>query len=186
RNENADRKKTDGSKILTERSQQVPRPTGELHAVGDHAGRFDSADDDCDENGHQRDDHVVIELAHGLDEGPTVSAEHEYAVGRVEQRHTGGKEEREDENRRDGKAFAGFHGGNAEKPNLSSGIEAEAEEYSDGIHFPALVGNLEQRTKEAAGQSAAVEHAVEVTFAIAFAATDSAKRAKDLGEHEQV
>ena len=52
------------------------------------------------ERHHDRDGgdgQVVIELADRLDEGPAIGADHEDAVGGVDQRHAGGEQRREDQ-----------------------------------------------------------------------------------------
>ena len=57
----------------------------------------------------------------------------------VDQRHAGGKEQREDQDGEDRQAFTGLDGSDAEQPDLGGGVESQTEEHADRIHLPTAV-----------------------------------------------
>ena len=86
----------------------------------------------------------------------------------------------------DRKPLAGFDGGDAEKPNFGRGVESQAEEQADRIHLPTAVDQLEKRPEKASDEAAPIEHLVDASLVVGFAAARAAKRANDIDQHDQV
>ena len=95
--EEADDEVAEGSKAGVEAEDGSEEAASEMELVGQESEGLDAADDESDDDGDEGDGEVVVELAHRLDEGPAVSAEHKDVVGGVNERHAGGEEDREDE-----------------------------------------------------------------------------------------
>ena len=84
----------------------APERAVQIQLVADEAERFDAADQHRHQHRNERDGEIVIELADRLDEGPAIGAEHQHAVGGVDQRHAGGEQRRENHDRPDRQALA--------------------------------------------------------------------------------
>ena len=148
--------------------------------------RFDSADDESDDDGDEGDGEVVVELADGLDEGPAVSAEHEDVVRSVNEGHAGGEEDGEDKDGAEGKSARGFGGGDADEADFGGGVKAKAEENSERIHVPTAADEREHGPEEAGEKSAIGEEKIEVLIDIGLAGADAGEGAIDGDEHDDV
>ena len=120
-----------------------------------------------------------------MDEGPAVGAEHEDAVGGIDEAHAGGEENGEDEDGPDRQALRRLRGGNSEQADLGGGVEAQAEEESERIHLPAAVDGADEGAYEAADPTHLLEGGVEGFFRVAAAAT-APKVLATLRQHEEV
>ncbi len=117
---------------------------------GDESQGLDAADDESDDDRDEGDGQVVVELAHGLDEGPAVGAEHEDVVGGVDERHARSEEDGEDEDGAERKSAGGFGGGDAEQADFGCGVEAEAEEDAEGYmcQLRRIMANMGRKRRE--------------------------------------
>lgn len=68
-----------------------------------------------------------------------VQSHHQRAVERVEQAHARGEEDREDEDEPEGGALGSAEGTEPEEGDFGGGVEAEAEEDAEGVHFVGAV-----------------------------------------------
>src|SRR5580693_8555062 len=84
RGKDADDDKAQHAKVVVSSADRIPDSAIERQPMGEDAGGFDAADDQRHEHRYEGDNHIVIELSHGLDERPTVGAEHQNAVGCIE------------------------------------------------------------------------------------------------------
>ena len=159
---------------------------GQAELVADEIERLQAADDHRDDDRNRRDGHVVVELADRLHERPAIGAQHQHAVGRVDQRHAGGEQGRKHQDRRERDAVGGLRRGDAEQRDLGRGVEAEPEQEADRQHVPALGHEPEQRAKDARQESAIVEQDVEIVLDEGLAALDRLKRAIDRDQNEDV
>ena len=173
-------------KIATIAKPSTPKLSLRPPIRSQHAEDLDGADDYGHEHRDQRDVHVVVELAHRLHERPAVRAEHEDAVGRIEQRHTDGEEQRKDQDVGDRHAFAGLQGRDPEHAHLGRRIEAEPEEHPQRVHLPARPDQSEQGFEKAAHQPALGQERVECAVAIRLPAPHRAERREDVAEDEHV
>jgi hypothetical protein len=134
--------------VIAEPVDGVPEFSLEFELIADDTEDFDGADEEGDDDGDGGDGHVVIEFSQGVNEGPAISAEHEDSVGSVEQTHAGGEEQGEEENGPDGEALRGGGGGYTEEADLGSGVETEAEEEADTVHFPTMIDESENGAED--------------------------------------
>ena len=111
--------------------------TGPLRARrATSAGQLHRPDDQRDDHREARDGHVVVDLAHRARERPPVGEVHERPVERVEQRHAGGEQDRQAEDRGERQAGAGRARGQEEQRHLARGVEPEPEQEADRVHLP--------------------------------------------------
>ena len=118
---------------------RIPEPALKIEFRGDQPKRLDPADQNGDNGGDDGDGEIVIELADRLDEGPAIGAEHQDAVGRVDQRHAGGEQCRKGQDRPDRQALGRLRRGDGQQADLGRRVEAQTEEKPDRQHLPALV-----------------------------------------------
>src|SRR5260221_3451018 len=186
RGEEADDGTAERAEMPIDRRDGVPDRPMEAEALGDEAERLDAADGG---GGHDRDEgdgQVVIELAQRLHEGPAIGAEYENAVGGVDQRHAGGEQRREDQDRPDRQPLGALGGGDAEDADLARRVEAQPEQETQRVHVPARADEAEERPEQAAEQPALRQEAVEVRLGIAPAALHPREGAIDRAQHEEV
>src|SRR5579875_446877 len=174
------------AQIIVERGDGRPEGAADAEPVADEAERLDSADNHGDQHRGQGNGHVVIELADRLDEGPAIGAEHEDAVGGVDEAHAGGEEGREDEDRPNLEALGCSGGGNAQEADLGRRVEAEAEEKAERIHVPAPADQPEERAEETPEEAATGEQKVEVVLDQAPAPSHPSEAAIDTGEDDEI
>ena len=130
------------------------------------------------------DGEVVIDLAHGLGEGPAVGEVHERAVDRVEQRHAGGEEHRQAEDRVPRQPRAGRAGGQEEQRDLGRGVEAQAEEDAQRVHLPRLADRPREAPEEAVHEPARLQQVLELV--LGGPAAHVAEDAHDAHEDDEV
>jgi hypothetical protein len=90
-----------GLPIWVQRSDGTPKATavGQAELIAYQVERFEPADDHGDNDGYPGDRQVIVELADRLEEGPAVGAEHQDAVGRIDQGHAGCEQRRKHHDR---------------------------------------------------------------------------------------
>src|SRR6185437_15897272 len=184
--EDADDHEAEIAEIILHEADPAPHAAGERELVGDEPQRLDAADDERHDDRNEGDRHVVIELADGLDEGPAIGAEHQDAVGRIDERHAGGEERREGEDRPDRQPVRGLGGGDAEEADLRRRVEAEPEQEAERIHVPALADEAEERPEDPAEDAAPRKEDLEILLDQRRAAADGAKGTPDGGEDDDV
>src|SRR6266567_9458537 len=66
--------------VDVERRHRAPEPAAEVQFGGEQPEHFDAADEHADADGQSGHGEVVVDLAHGIEEGPAVGQVHETAV----------------------------------------------------------------------------------------------------------
>jgi copper resistance protein D len=79
----------------------VPYATGETELFRDQPQGFDRADNHGDDDRDAGDRQIIVELAERVYERPAISADHQDAVARIDERHAGGEQRREHQDRPD-------------------------------------------------------------------------------------
>src|SRR6185312_5005360 len=72
KHENADDDEAEIIEIIIKHADEVPETTRSVQLIAKQPQRLDAADEHRDDHRHQRDGHVVEQLADRLDEGPVV------------------------------------------------------------------------------------------------------------------
>ena len=95
--EHADDDETEVVEVIVQQPNDIPESALRLESIREQTQRFNAADQHGYDNGHERNRKVVVELADRPDECPVVGAQHQHAVGRIDERHSGREQNRKDE-----------------------------------------------------------------------------------------
>src|ERR671918_1467424 len=184
--EERDDRASERAEVVADCADRIPEGALQPELVADQAERFDPTDDQRRDHGDEGDGEVVVELADRLHEGPAVGAKHDDAIGRVHQRHAGGEQRREDQDRPDRQAPPSPARRDAKEAHFGRRVEAQAEEEPERIHVPAPLDQSEETAEDAAEEAALGEDPVEVVLKEAPAPPDRAEGLVDLDEDENV
>src|SRR5208282_3140783 len=83
--ENADDEITEIGEPAVQPVDQVPEAAGKSELIGDEAERFDAADQHSDQDRNSGDGEVVPNLADRIEVRPAIGADHQHAVGGIDQ-----------------------------------------------------------------------------------------------------
>ena len=155
--------------LIAPMAPQKPPPSVRPELIADEVQRFEAADDKRHDNRHGGYGHVVVELADRLHERPAIGAQHQHAVRRVDQGHSGSEQGRKHHDRRERSTVGRLHRRNAEQRDFGRGVEPQAEQEPDREHVPAFGYEAEQRTEKARQEPAIVEQYVEILLDERFA-----------------
>ena len=158
----------------------------EAEFAGNQAERLDAADQQGDDDGNGRDSEIVPNLADRIEKCPAIGADHEHAVGGVDERHPGGEQRRENHDRAEGHAAGSLAGGDGEQADFGRGIEAEAEQKADREHLPASRHHAEQRPEDAGKEAAAGEEKIQFLFGDRLAAARPPKTSPDAAQNDEI
>ena len=151
-------------RVEVDAGHPVPEAAAQAELLGRDREQLDGADDERDRHRERGDGEVVIDLAHGLGEGPAVGEVHERAVDRVEQRHAGGEEHRQAEDRVPRQPGAGRARGQEEQRDLGRRVEAQAEEDAQRVHLPRLADRAREAPEEAVHEPARLQQVLELVL----------------------
>ena len=142
---------------------------------------------DRDDDRNRGDGHVVVELADRLHERPAIGAEHQHAVGRVDQRHAGGEQRREHHDR--SRTTCRWPPARTEMPNSATSVAVSKPRPNRnpiGNMCQLLVTSRNSGRKIRDEEPALVEQDVEILLRERLAALDRLKGAVDRDQHQNV
>ena len=137
-------------------------------------------------DGDRGDGEIVPNLADRIEERPAIGADHQHAVGGVDQRHAGGEQRRKNHDGADGHAAGRLAGGDGEQADFGRGVETQPEQEADREHLPAARHHAEQRPEDAGQQAAAGEQQIELLLVDRLAAARPAKTAPDAAQDDEI
>ena len=140
-----------------QRGDPGERPRIDAEAVDDQPGEHDQPDDQGDGHRQQCDGQVVEDLAHRLEERPTVGPGHQDPVGRVEKTHAGREQHRQHEDRVPGQHERRRSGREHQQGDLGRGVEAQAHEQADRVEVPRLADPPGHAIEQPAEKAAVVQ-----------------------------
>src|SRR6202035_497883 len=114
RYENPNDQITEAREPAVEVADKIPETAFEAELAGDEAERLDAADQERDHDGDRGDGEIVPDLADRIEERPAIGADHQHAVGGIDQCHASGEQRRKNHDGADGHAAGGLAGGDGE------------------------------------------------------------------------
>src|SRR5262249_41075455 len=135
--------KTESAEIRVEPGDPVPESALQAEAVRNQSKGLHAGDSERNGDRERCDHHVIHQLAPRILAGPTVGAQHQHTVERVDQGHAGGEQCRkhQDGGTRD---FLGGLRGQREQTDLTRGLETEREQETERKQVPAGRDKAEQ------------------------------------------
>src|SRR5580693_3285676 len=100
------------AEVIVKTGDSIPESSFQMKTSGQESENLDASDDERDDYRDACDRDVVVELANGLYEGPSVRAQHEDVVRGIDERHSCRKEYGEHEDRPKRQAPRRFGSGN--------------------------------------------------------------------------
>src|ERR1017187_5556601 len=92
-----DDNKSENAEIVIQNPDRSPKGSLQFEVIADQSQGLDAADNQRHQHRNKGDGHVVVELPDRFHERPAVSAKHQDAVGGINQRHSGGKKRRKNQ-----------------------------------------------------------------------------------------
>ena len=166
---------------------RIPHPAVQVEVVTDHIQYLNAADEQRHQHGDRGDCHVVIELARSDGHTPsrTRRASGFHQLCRPDTCPRSNNSGR-NKNRPDRQMLCRRCRRDAEQSDLRGRIEAQAEEKSDDVHFPAAIDEIHKRPTDAADPAELLKHLVEGHFRIRLATIDPDEGAHHRPQDQQI
>src|SRR2546421_4917043 len=166
-------------------TDRVPRTPTKIQLLDEQLAQLEQADEERDKDRERGDGEVVENLPHRVRESPRIRLRHKGAVGSVHQRHTGGEDQRQRDQRVDGDVLSRGSGGDGQERDLRRGIEAQPEEETHQVHLPAVRDEPEEPAKEPSQQPTGHQLVLE-RIPVVLARSHPAEQLEDVQQDDQV
>src|SRR5713101_7841836 len=132
------------AEVTVQIRDRIPEGAVKLKLTRDQSKRLDAADHQCHQHRYRGNGQIVEQFAHRVAVRPAIGTQHQHAVSGVDQRHAGGEQRGENQQRPTGYRIRRLCR-EPEQTDLARGLEAESKQQANRIKMPALRNKAEER-----------------------------------------